>query len=394
MSLDKIFIKNLLKKFDSIPFTIKFWDDELFTIGEGESKFTVYINSPIRKKDLLTSTSLALGEAYMDKIIDIEGDLYVALDAILKHIELFSTDFKSLPKIFHNSTSKSKQQEEVSSHYDIGNNFYKLWLDDTLCYSCAYFKNEHESLHQAQLNKIDHLLKKLQLKENETLLDIGCGWGCLLITAAKKYKVKGMGITLSEEQFNEVSRRIKDEKLEDYLTVKLMDYRDLEGSNLRFDKVVSVGMLEHVGRKNYDLFFKNVHAILNPQGIFVLHYISGLIEGEGDAWIRKYIFPGGTIPSLREIISLSADYKFHIIDIESLRPHYRMTLLHWYENFEKNIDEISKLFDERFIRMWRMYLCSCAASFNNGVVDLHQIVFTRGVNNSLPLTRDYLYNKE
>ena len=393
MAFDKIILKNLLKNFNSVPFTVQFWDDEIFTIGEGAPVFKVFIREPINQKDLLTSTSLALGEAYMDKKIEIEGDLYTALDAILKHIDHFTTDFKALPKLFHNSTAKAKQKEEVSSHYDIGNDFYKLWLDDTLCYSCAYFKHEDESLHQAQLNKIDHLLAKLQLKEGESLLDIGCCWGCLLITAAKKYKVKGVGITLSQEQSDEFSKRIKNEQLEDYLTVKLMDYRDLEHSNLQFDKVVSVGMLEHVGRTNYDLFLKNVNAVLKPEGIFVLHYISGVKEGEGDAWIRKYIFPGGTIPSLREIISLSADYNFHVIDVENLRPHYRMTLLHWYKNFEDHIDEISKKFDERFIRMWRMYLCSCAASFNNGVIDLHQIVFTKGVNNHLPLTRDYLYEK-
>lgn len=391
MAIDKLFIKGLLKKFDSIPFLVEFWDHDELKIGNGDPEFKVYINAPLKKKDLLTSTSLAFGEAYMNKTIEIEGDLYKALDAILKHFNLFETDFKALPLIFHHSTSKSKQKEEVSSHYDIGNDFYKLWLDDTLCYSCAYFKHEDDSLHQAQLQKIDHLLKKLNLHENETLLDIGCGWGCLLITAAKKYKVKGMGITLSQEQFNEFTKRIKEEKLEDYLTVKLMDYRDLERSGLLFDKVVSVGMLEHVGRTNYDLFLKNVQAVLKPQGIFVLHYISGLIEGEGDAWIRKYIFPGGTIPSLREIVSLSSDHQFHIVDVESLRQHYKMTLLHWYENFENHIDEVSKMFDERFIRMWRMYLCSCAASFNNGIIDLHQIIFTKGINNQLPLTRDYLY---
>lgn len=393
MAFDKIILKNLLKNFNSTPFTVKFWDDEIFVIGEGEPIFKIIIHEPINQKELLTSTSLALGEAYMDKKIEIEGNLYTALNAILRHIDYFTTDSKALPKIFHHSTGKSKQKEEVSSHYDIGNDFYKLWLDDTLCYSCAYFKQEDESLHQAQLNKIDYLLAKLELKEGESLLDIGCGWGCLLITAAKKYKIKGMGITLSQEQFDEFTKRIKEEHLEDYLTVKLMDYRDLEQSKLQFDKIISVGMIEHVGRPNYDLFFKNVNAVLKSGGIFVLHYISSVTESEGDAWIRKYIFPGGTIPSLREIISLSGDYNFHVIDVENLRPHYRMTLLHWYKNFEDHIEEISQMFDERFIRMWRMYLCSCAASFNNGVIDLHQIVFTKGVNNSLPLTRDYLYQK-
>lgn len=158
------------------------------------------------------------------------------------------------------------------------------------------------------------------------MIFIACGWGSLLIEAAKNYKVKGLGITLSEEQYKKFKSRIEEENLQDYLDVKLMDYRELEKSGLSFDRVVSVGMLEHVGRPNYDLFMINVSKVLKKEGIFVLHYISGLVESEGDAWMRKYIFPGGVIPSLREIVSLSADYKFYTTDIESLRTHYMKTL--------------------------------------------------------------------
>ena len=177
------------------------------------------------------------------------------------------------------------------------------------------------------------------------------------------------------------------------LEVKIMDYRDLKKSHLTFDRVVSVGMLEHVGRPNYNLFFDNVDSVLVESGVFLLHYISGLKESEGDAFIKKYIFPGGVIPSLREIINISAEYDYHTIDIESLRLHYTKTLLEWYKNFSDNIDKVKEMFDERFIRMWSLYLCSCAATFNNGVIDLHQILFTKGVNNKLPLTREYLYSK-
>ena len=241
------------------------------------------------------------------------------------------------------------------------------------------------------MNKIHHILKKLNLSEGLTLLDIGCGWGGLLIEAAKQYKVKGLGITLSEEQYKKFKERIKENNLEDLLDVRLMDYRELKKSGLSFDRIVSVGMIEHVGRPNYDLFFENVDAVLKQGGLFLLHYISGLKESEGDAWIKKYIFPGGVIPSFREIIEISADYKYHTIDVESLRLHYKETLLHWANNFDNNIDEVRKMFDEKFIRMWRMYLYSCAASFNNGVIDLHQILFVKGVNNNLPMTRDYMY---
>ena len=393
MNIEKTFLKTFLKNFEGEAFSVDFWDGEEVVLGKGEPLFKIHIKKPLNKKDLLNSTSLTFGEAYMNGDVEFEGDLFLALNNVLKYMNKFNSNHKALPEIFHKVTNKSKQKEEVSSHYDIGNDFYTLWLDETMSYSCGYFKNENDSLYEAQMNKIHHILKKLNLKEGQSLLDIGCGWGMLLIEAAKKYKVKGLGITLSEEQFKKFNERIKEEHLEDYLEVRLMDYRDLKKSKLSFDRVVSVGMLEHVGRPNYNLFFENVDAVLKDGGVFLLHYISGMKESEGDAWIKKYIFPGGVIPSLREIINISADYNYHVIDVESLRLHYTKTLLEWYKNFNDNIDKVREMFDEKFIRMWSMYLCSCAATFNNGVIDLHQIVFTKGIDNDLPLTRDYLYKE-
>ena len=326
MSVDKIFIKSFLNNFEEESFSAKLWDEEEIKVGQGDPLFKVTLNKPIPKKELLSSATLAFGEAYMDGNLQVEGDFLTMLNTVLKYKSKFPTDFKGLPKIFSNLTSQKKQKEEVSYHYDLGNDFYSLWLDDTMSYSCGYFKNENDSLYDAQMNKIHHLLKKLNLKEGQSLLDIGCGWGSLLIEAAKNYKVKGLGITLSEEQYKNFKSRIEEENLQDYLDVKLMDYRELEKSGLSFDRVVSVGMLEPVGRPNYDLFMRNVSKVLKKEGIFVLHYISGLVESEGDAWMRKYIFPGGVIPSLREIVSLSADYKFYTTDIESLRTHYMKTL--------------------------------------------------------------------
>ena len=289
------------------------------------------------------------------------------MDELLQPIPIEQPAPKPTPtsKKMPTPAPKKKQKEEVSSHYDIGNDFYKIWLDDTLSYSCAYFKNNDDSLYDAQMNKIHYILRKLNLSEGLSLLDIGCGWGGLLIEAAKIYKIRGLGITLSEEQYKAFKERIEKESLQEYLDVKLMDYRELENSKLSFDRIVSVGMIEHVGRPNYDLFFKNVNVVLKESGLFLLHYISGLKESEGDAWIKKYIFPGGVIPSLREIISISSEYKYHILDVESLRLHYKKTLLMWAKNFDNNIDKIKAMFDDKFIRMWRMYLYSCAASFNN-----------------------------
>lgn len=379
---------SFLRKFDAHPFMVKMNGNE-YRIGDGEPTFIVKYNKAIPLKDLATSTSIALGEAYMDGALEIQGDLYNALDHFLGQMGNFSTDETALKKLIHTSVSKKNQKKEVSSHYDIGNDFYKLWLDETMSYSCGYFKNAGDTLYQAQVNKVDYILKKLYLKEGMTLLDIGCGWGYLLIEAAKKYKIHGTGITLSREQYAEFQRRIEKEGLEDYLTVELMDYRDLPQLGRQFDRVVSVGMVEHVGRKNYQLFNDCVNQVLKDEGVYLLHFISALKEHSGDAWIKKYIFPGGVVPSLREMVYTMAEDNFHILDVENLRLHYNKTLLCWQKNYREHIDAVRKMFDERFVRMWDLYLAACAATFHNGIIDLHQILVTKGINNELPVTRWY-----
>lgn len=379
---------SFLKKFDEHPFLIKCGGKE-YKVGEGDPVFTIKINKEIPLKALMTSTSIALGEAYMDGDLEVEGDLYHALDNFLGQMGKFSTDQKALKKLIFTPSSKKNQEKEVRSHYDIGNDFYRLWLDDTLSYSCGYFMHEDDTLYQAQVNKVDYILKKLYLKEEMTLLDIGCGWGFLLIEAAKKYKVHGTGITLSEEQYKECQKRIEEEGLQDYVTVKLMDYRDLPKYREKFDRVVSVGMVEHVGRDNYKLFLDCVNESLKQGGLFLLHFISALKEHPGDAWIKKYIFPGGTVPSLREMMSAMAEDNFHTMDVENLRLHYNRTLLCWRKNYLEHLDEVRKMFDERFIRMWDLYLAACASTFHNGIIDIHQILMTKGINNDLPMTRWY-----
>ncbi len=380
------FIQNYLGNIIPVTFQIES-GGEVSKIGEGEPEFTVKLTKELDKKALLTSTSLALGEAYMRGELDVDRDLYEVLDLFMGQMGKFTTDKSALKKIILTAKNKKNQKKEVQSHYDIGNDFYKLWLDETMSYSCGYFRSEDDSLRQAQVNKTEHILEKLYLKEGMTLLDIGCGWGFLLKMAAEKYGVKGTGITLSEEQYRQFSREIEEKGLSDRLEVKLMDYRDLENSGMQFDRIVSVGMIEHVGRGNYGLFLKNAEKVLKPGGLFLLHYISALREHEGDAWIKKYIFPGGMIPSLREIINLLPDYNFYTLDVESLRRHYNRTLRCWRANFNDHREEIEKKMGTEFTRMWDLYLAACAATFHNGIIDLHQILMSKGVNNDLPMTR-------
>lgn len=361
--------------------------EESMIVGRDRPEFTITLNEDLDKKELLTSTSLALGEAYMKEELEVDRDLYEVLNLFLGQMGKFKMDKSTLKKLILTSKAKKNQEKEVRSHYDIGNEFYRLWLDETMSYSCGYFKNAEDTLYDAQVNKVDHILEKLQFQEGMTLLDIGCGWGYLLMRAAKKYGIKGTGITLSKEQYQKFSEDIEREGLKDRLQVELMDYRDLKHSGVRFDRVVSVGMLEHVGRGNYELFMENAEAVMKPEGLFLLHYISAQKEHEGDPWIKKYIFPGGTIPSLREIIDILPEYEFHVLDIESLRRHYNRTLLCWRENFLKHRAEIARMQGEEFTRMWELYLASCAATFNNGIIDLHQILVSKGINNRLPMTR-------
>lgn len=380
------FITDYLQEFIPVTFQVKTKEDT-FCIGEGEPRFMVTFHKEPDKKELLTSTSLALGEAYMRGELEVDKDLYEVLDLFLGEMGKFHRDKTGLKKLFHTSMSAKNQKKQISFHYDIGNEFYRLWLDESMSYSCAYFKNDTDTLYQAQVQKVDHILEKLHLEKGMTLLDIGCGWGFLLKRAAEKYGVKGVGITLSKEQYQKFSEDIKREGLTEKLEVKIMDYRELEKSGFKFDRVVSVGMLEHVGRGNYDLFFKNVNSVLKPGGLFLLHYISALKEYDGDPWIKKYIFPGGMIPSLREIIDLLPDNQFYTLDVESLRRHYSKTLLCWRENFMSHREEIKTIMGEEFTRMWELYLASCAATFHNGIIDLHQILVSKGVNNELPLHR-------
>ncbi len=390
MLTDKLFYKTLLKNMFSDPFQIKFWDESVESYGEGEPKFKIIFNEPISKSSIIKDPSIALGEGYMTKKIEIEGRVQDVIESLYNNKESFLKNSERYEKLIKKIKSSIKtSKDNIKFHYDIGNDFYKLWLDDTMTYSCGYFKNDTDSLNQAQKNKVDHILKKLNLKKGQSLLDIGCGWGELIISAAKEYKVSACGITLSAEQFQKVNERIEIEGLEGLVEVKLADYRELKGIN--FDRIVSVGMLEHVGKENLSEYFDIVNNLLKEKGISLLHCITAVNEGGTNTWIDKYIFPGGYIPAIKDIVTNIAEQDFELIDVESLRRHYGKTLEYWSQNFENALLEIEKSKDETFIRMWRLYLNACTASFNCGNINIHQMLFAKGVNNNFPLTRDYMY---
>jgi len=395
--MEKVLLHKLFQTIKGANFRVQYWDGTEENYGNAEPEFKIIFREKIPYRTLLNDFSLAFGEAYMDGMIDFEGDLQKIIEtAYQSDSEIFQKkSFQQVKKLFSrkdSGTSLRQQQKDIQHHYDLGNDFYGLWLDDTMSYSCAYFCRPDDSLYQAQMQKIDYTLKKLQLKAGETLLDIGSGWGWLIIRAAQQYGVKALGITLSEEQMKKTGERIAHLGLTGEVDVKLMDYRTLAQRGEKFDKVVSVGMVEHVGNANLPKYFEAVDQLLVPGGLSVLHSITGQIEGPCNKWILKYIFPGGYIPSIRQLIWLLPEYNFHLLDVESLRLHYAQTLDHWAKNFEKHVDYVQEKYGERFVKMWRLYLNSCAASFRASGLNIHQIVFSKGLNNSLEMTRNYLYS--
>jgi cyclopropane-fatty-acyl-phospholipid synthase len=293
-----------------------------------------------------------------------------------------------IPACLAGGNTPERARKEISRHYDRGNEFYSLFLDDTMTYSCAYFRKSDESLEQAQLNKYEHIARKLMLKPGERLIDIGCGWGGMLIYSAQRHGVTGIGITLSRNQYEYANRKIEELGLQDRIQVFLRDYRNLEG---QFDKFVSIGMFEHVGRECIPEFMRRVTGLLKDGALGLLHTIGKEVYSPTDSWMTRYIFPGGYLPSLPEIVQQMGLSELSILDIENLRLHYARTLDFWTDNFEKNADRVREMFDETFVRMWRFYLQSCSTGFRYGSIRLYQILFSNGLNNELPMTREHIY---
>ena len=392
--LTKKFYQTLLGHSFNIPVTVNYWDGTSDTYGDGEVQATITFKKEIPMSAVTKNASLALGEAFMAGDIEIEGPgkfpIQTVLTAAYSSAESFMRDSKWRKFIPKQSHSEKASKHDIEAHYDVGNDFYKLWLDPTMTYSCAYFNSWDDDLETAQKNKVMHILRKLNPQPGRTLLDIGCGWGTLMLTAAKVFKLKVVGITLSQEQFDYVNQQIKEQHLEDVATVLLQDYRELKTDP--FDYVTSVGMFEHVGQENLGLYFQDVARFLKPGASALIHGITREQGGANNAWLNKYIFPGGYVPGLAENIQHIADAQLQLSDIESLRRHYQRTTEIWDENFNAHRDQIQAMQGESFTRMWDLYLQAAAASFESGNIDIFQYLMTKGPSGeNLPATRDYMY---
>lgn len=389
----KTALKVLLQKWHKGGFSVIFWDGEQRDYGNDPPAFTIVFNKEPKIDKVTDDLILILGEAYMDGTINIEGSMEELLRCISLNTFLpeATKENNTAPSDEDGPSTPRTEQRNIHRHYDLGNDFFSLWLDDTMSYSCGYFKTPQDSLGQAQLQKIDHILKKLHLNQGETLLDIGSGWGGLILRAAQQYQVKVTGITLSTEQYEYTKQQIQKMGLEDLASVRLISYQDLDPAQIHFDKVVSVGMFEHVGKANLAKYLNKVTDLLTTGGMFLLHTITGMFETTTNSWMGKYIFPGGYVPSLRETIWLSPEHDLHLLNAESLRLHYALTLDRWYENFTQNLTKIREMYDERFVRMWSLYLRGCAAAFRVSGLDIYQLLFTKKLNNRIALTYDHVY---
>ena len=348
---------------------------------------------------LLINPDLYLGEGYTDGSIVIEnGTLTEFLDIAIKNIGRDSANsitnaldkFRRIYRYITNFNLIGKSKQNVAHHYDLSNKFYDLFLDEKRQYSCAYFKNEDDTLEVAQNNKIDHIIKKLNLKSNHKVLDVGCGWGTLALDIAKKTQCEVVGITLSKNQLEYAQQKAREMNLENQVEFRLEDYRQLSE---KFDRVVSVGMFEHVGRKFYNKYFNKVFDFLNEDGVALIHTIGSINPPRGpQPWITKYIFPGGYTPSLSEV-SLPIEKSGLIIsDLEVLRAHYAHTLKNWKDRFMSKKEEVLEMFDEKFFRMWEFYLVGCEMSFKWSDQVVFQFQLTKKFTTT-PSTRDYIYQK-
>ena len=346
---------------------------------------------------LLINPDLYFGEAYMNGSLVIEnGTLTDFLDLAFKNIgrgniNSYGAVIKKIKGTFGYLTNLNKiikSKENVAHHYDISEKLYDLFLDKNRQYSCAYFKNDSDTLEQAQSNKIHHIIKKLNIQPNQKVLDVGSGWGTLALAIAKETNASVTGITLSENQFEYSQNKAKEMNLSNQVDFKLIDYRQL---NEKFDRIVSVGMFEHVGRNFYKTYFNKVFQLLNEKGIALIHTIgSSMPPRDPQPWIQKYIFPGGYTPSLSEISKPIEKSGLIVSDIEVLRMHYAHTLRNWKERFLSKKDTVLDMFDEKFFRMWEFYLASCEMAFKWGDQVVFQLQLSKD-NISVPNTRDYIY---
>lgn len=375
-------------------------DGEALTYGDATSKpVRVHIHDMRTLRHLAFSPELALGEAYTDGSLTIEGDeLHALLALLVQNVDpaganrvWWQKPVLKMRAVLRGVTQNNlvpQARRNVAHHYDLSGQLYDLFLDEDRQYSCAYFEDPSDTLEQAQAQKKDHIARKLLIEPGMRVLDIGCGWGGMALTLAKDYGANVVGITLSKEQHAFATARAKQAGLSDRVEFRLCDYRNVEE---HFDRIVSVGMFEHVGLRHFGVYFDAIRDRLTPEGIALVHTIGwSRTSKDTNPWIAKHIFPGGYVPSVSEAMSAVEKAKLWTTDIECWRLHYAYTLRHWFNRFSQSHDAVLKIYDDRFVRMWRFYLAASEQTFRHGYQAVYQFQLSRKID-AVPITRDYLY---
>ncbi len=381
----------------ALPLRLELWNGKRFDFSQNP-QVTVRVPRPSSLPYLLKPSLANLGTAYVEGKLDIEGraNEIIAVGSALARQTLQPTGkLGRIARTFRHT--KQVDAEAIRYHYDVSNDFYRLWLDQNMVYSCAYFENGDETLAQAQLKKIDHILTKIQLRPGQTLLDIGCGWGALVLRAAQKFGARCTGITLSENQHALASERVRQAGLSDRIEIRLQDYRDLSGS---FDRITSVGMFEHVGLRHLPEYFARMRKLLAEDGLAMNHGITSTDADSGTTaygageFIGKYVFPHGELPHIGLVLKSMQESGLEALDVESLRRHYAKTCGVWAGNFEARAERVRATVDERHFRIWRVYLAGCAYAFANDWVSIYQVLCTRAGRHAdaLPWSRRYMYS--
>lgn len=398
--LQHLLVRNLKRLVREGNITLHLPDHSTVCLGDGKGRpVSVRLAHSGIVSRLIVNPELALGEGYMNGEITIDGDdLHGFLEVLVRNVKTqlpvgwmrAIKTLRLLRRRFDQNNFASAAKRNVAHHYDLSGALYDLFLDRDRQYSCAYFTRPADTLEQAQANKKQHIAAKLLLEPGMRVLDIGCGWGGLALSLARDHGVDVLGVTLSEEQHRIATERAHAEGLSDRVRFQLCDFRHVSGP---FDRIVSVGMFEHVGVPHYAGYFRKVQALLKPDGVALIHTIGRCAPPDTtNPWISKYIFPGGYVPAMSEVLPAIENANLWLDDVECWRLHYAKTLRHWFDRFQGNSEKAAQIYDDRFVRMWRFYLVASEQTFRFGRQAVFQFQISRR-RDAVPLTRDYLYEK-
>lgn len=386
-------IRWIMQRIGNPRISIRLWNGDEFWVTEARPVACMEFRHRRVVLELLRSPSVGFGECYSKGLIEVHGDFLAFANEITAAITRKRDNSYFGPKIGSilwamRANTLARSRHNVHRHYDLGNEFYKLWLDELMVYTCAYYDTPAASLAEAQVAKLEHVCRKLNLRPGQQVIEAGCGWGALALHMAEHHGVNVIAFNNSREQVAFAKERAAAKGLDNRVTFTLDDYRNIDG---RCDAFVSVGMLEHVGLANFSTLGAIVKRCLKPEGIGLIHSIGRSHPQRADPWIVKHIFPGGHMPSLGEMMAVFEPHRFSIIDVENLRPHYARTCAAWLENFEAVADDVGEMYSEEFVRMWRLYLAGSSAGFKSGTLQLYQVLFVPHADNTVPWTREYQY---